>query len=34
MARYVLRIEPLATAPPEQVVALIGPTLQRYLDDD
>jgi AcrR family transcriptional regulator len=32
MARYVLRIEPLATAPPEQVVALIGPTLQRYLD--
>jgi AcrR family transcriptional regulator len=32
MARYVLRVEPLASAEPEQVVALIGPTLQRYID--
>lgn len=33
-ARYVLRTEPLASAAPEQVAALIGPTLQRYLDGD
>jgi AcrR family transcriptional regulator len=32
LARYVLRVEPLASAPPEAIVALIGPTLQRYLD--
>jgi AcrR family transcriptional regulator len=32
VARYVLRIEPLASAPEEQVVALIGPTVQRYID--
>jgi AcrR family transcriptional regulator len=32
LARYVLRIEPIASAPPEQVVALVGPTVQRYLD--
>jgi AcrR family transcriptional regulator len=31
-ARYVLRVEPLASAEPEQVVALIAPTLQRYVD--
>jgi AcrR family transcriptional regulator len=31
-ARYVLRIEPLASAGHDEVVALIGPTLQRYLD--
>ncbi len=30
--RYVLRAEPLASAEPEEVVALIGPTLQRYFD--
>ncbi|MBT8224231.1 MAG: TetR/AcrR family transcriptional regulator [Dactylosporangium sp.] len=29
--RYILRIEPLASAPPDLVVALIGPTMQRYL---
>lgn len=34
LARYVLRTEPLASAPPEQVAALIGPTLQRYLDGE
>jgi AcrR family transcriptional regulator len=32
MARYVLRVEPLASAEPDRVVALIGPTLQRYID--
>ncbi|MQA32702.1 TetR family transcriptional regulator [Modestobacter roseus] len=31
MTRYVLRIEPLASAPPEELVAAIGPTVQRYL---
>jgi AcrR family transcriptional regulator len=31
MARYVVKVEPLASLPPEQVIALIGPTLQRYL---
>jgi AcrR family transcriptional regulator len=31
LARYVLRIEPLAGADPETVVALVGPTVQRYL---
>jgi len=31
-ARYVLRVEPVASAAPEELVALIGPTLQRYLD--
>jgi Tetracyclin repressor-like, C-terminal domain len=32
LVRYVLRAEPLASAEPEEVVALIGPTLQRYFD--
>jgi AcrR family transcriptional regulator len=32
MARYVLRVEPLASAEPGRLVALIGPTLQRYID--
>jgi AcrR family transcriptional regulator len=32
LARYVLRVEPIASAPPEAVVALIGPTVQRYVD--
>jgi AcrR family transcriptional regulator len=31
LARYVLRFEPLAGAPADQVVAAVGPTLQRYL---
>jgi AcrR family transcriptional regulator len=34
MVRYVLRIEPLASAPAEVIVAAIGPTLQRYLTGD
>ena len=33
MLRYVVRIEPLASAPPARVAAWIGPTLQRYLTD-
>ena len=34
MARYVLKVEPLASATPESVVAAIGPTVQRYLTGD
>jgi AcrR family transcriptional regulator len=30
MARYVVRLEPLASADPEEIVAAVGPTLQRY----
>jgi AcrR family transcriptional regulator len=32
-ARYIAQIEPLASMEPEDVVALVGPTLQRYLED-
>jgi AcrR family transcriptional regulator len=31
MARYIVRVQPLADADPETLVAAIGPTLQRYL---
>jgi AcrR family transcriptional regulator len=31
MVRYVLRLEPLASADPDTVAAAIGPTMQRYL---
>jgi AcrR family transcriptional regulator len=31
MARYVLKLEPLASASPESLVAAIGPTVQHYL---
>jgi hypothetical protein len=34
MTRYVLRLEPLASASPESLVAAIGPTVQRYLTGD
>ncbi|MFW3170638.1 TetR family transcriptional regulator [Geodermatophilus sp. CPCC 206100] len=34
MARYVLRLEPLASASREDVVAAVGPTVQRYLTGD
>ncbi|WP_432248446.1 TetR family transcriptional regulator [Streptomyces sanyensis] len=29
--RYVLRVEPLASADPEEIVRLVAPSLQRYL---
>jgi AcrR family transcriptional regulator len=32
VGRFVLRVEPLASAAPEEIAALLGPTLQRYLD--
>jgi AcrR family transcriptional regulator len=31
MVRYVIAVEPLASAPVEQLVPLLAPTLQRYL---
>ena len=31
VARYVVGVEPLASLPPDDVVAFIGPTLQAYL---
>jgi tetracycline repressor-like protein len=31
IARYVIRLEPLASAPMDEVVAAVAPTLQRYL---
>jgi AcrR family transcriptional regulator len=34
MARYVVRVEPIASADAETLVASIGPTLQRYLTGD
>jgi AcrR family transcriptional regulator len=34
MARYVLKLEPLASASPESLVAAIGPNVQRYLTGD
>jgi AcrR family transcriptional regulator len=33
VARYRLGIEPLASIPRERVVALVGPTIQRYLTE-
>lgn len=33
-ARYIVRIEPLASMPIDELVAVIGPTVQRYLTDD
>ncbi|BCB88412.1 TetR/AcrR family transcriptional regulator [Phytohabitans suffuscus] len=34
MVRYVLKLEPLASAPPEVVVAAIAPNVQRYATGD
>jgi AcrR family transcriptional regulator len=31
MARYIVRVEPIASADPDTLVAAVGPTLQRYL---
>lgn len=32
MTRYVLKVEPLAGAPAEVVAAMVGPTIQRYVE--
>lgn len=34
IARYVIRLDPLATMSTDQLVAALGPTLQRYLTGD
>ncbi|GAB1815055.1 TetR/AcrR family transcriptional regulator [Mycobacterium sp. MUNTM1] len=34
MARYILRLEPFASLPPEQIAQMIAPNLQRYLTGD
>ena len=34
MVRYIIKIEPLASAPPEAIVAAVGPTVQRYISGD
>ncbi len=34
MARYILRLEPFASLPPERIAATIAPNLQRYLTGD
>jgi AcrR family transcriptional regulator len=34
VSRYVLRLEPLASASADEVVAAVGPTVQRYLTGD
>lgn len=34
VARYVLRLPPIATMPRERVVELVAPNLQRYVDGD
>jgi AcrR family transcriptional regulator len=34
LVRYIIKVEPLASAPAAQVAAAIGPTLQRYLTGD
>lgn len=33
MVRYIIKVEPMASAAPETIVALIGPTVQRYLTE-
>ncbi|MFG1950865.1 TetR family transcriptional regulator [Micromonospora sp. NPDC048830] len=34
MMRYVIRLEPVASAPPETLVAALAPTVQRYIFGD
>ena len=34
MARYIVKIEPLASLPADEVARLVGPNLQRYLTGD
>lgn len=34
IVRYVLKVEPLASAPAELIVATVGPNVQRYLTGD
>ncbi|MCP9212103.1 TetR family transcriptional regulator [Streptomyces sp. NEAU-Y11] len=34
MLRYVIKMEPVASADPEEIIAMVGPTLQRYLTEE
>jgi AcrR family transcriptional regulator len=34
MARYIVKLEPIASTPRETLVSAVGPTLQRYLTGD
>jgi AcrR family transcriptional regulator len=34
MTRYILKVEPLASLPADELIAYLAPTLQRYLADD
>jgi AcrR family transcriptional regulator len=34
MIRYIIKVEPLASAPPEVLVAAVAPTIQRYITGD
>ncbi|MFF0220474.1 TetR/AcrR family transcriptional regulator [Streptomyces vinaceus] len=34
LLRYVVQVEPLASADPEDIVVLVAPTLQRYLTEE
>lgn len=31
--RYVIKVEPLASVDPEEIVQMVAPTLQRYLTE-
>jgi hypothetical protein len=33
MLRYVVKVEPLASAPAAELAGWVGPTLQRYFTD-
>ncbi|MFD9676505.1 TetR family transcriptional regulator [Streptomyces sp. NPDC059981] len=34
MLRYVVQVEPMASADPERIIALVAPALQRYLTEE
>lgn len=34
LLRYILRVEPMASAPIDTLAAMVGPTVQRYLSDE
>lgn len=34
LMRYIWQVEPIASMTKEQIVAAVGPTIQRYIDDD
>ncbi|WP_433616521.1 TetR family transcriptional regulator [Dactylosporangium sp. CA-139114] len=34
MVRYIVKVEPIASTPPAQLIAAIGPTVQHYLTGD